>query len=227
MDSKKSLYHCAWRIGITAVLMLFMSSAPLANELRFSSNKYLYSIALPTGWMQIPSDALARLRSERFPPQAQHLIFDAAFQRGNAGNWFEWPYVVVQVIPSDRTKIRRLPTEAEFQQFVTDVSGGKVLNKAREAIDAVRNPEDRAFLKLQLAALANATVQVDVASRKYWFVLDVHDPLGGAIKTFIAGAFMPDGKVVQLNAYTKASRFNQHLGQFLTMTRSLHQSPGP
>jgi len=45
------------------------------------------------------------------------------------------------------------------------------------------------------------------------------------MNVYIAGTFMPDGSVIQLNAYTKASRIKQDLGQFLVITRSLRKTP--
>lgn len=208
-----------------AGLILVSTGSGLADELRFSSTKYFYSISLPTGWLQIPNAELVRLK-ERLPPQAQHLIYDAAFQRGNAGKWFEWPYVIVQVIPSDRTKIRRLPTEAEFQQVVSAMSGGRMMSKVKEAFDAVPNPEDKDFLNSLLPSLTAPSVQVDMANRKYRFVVDGSDP-AGAMNVYIAGTFMLDGSVIQLNAYTNASRLKQDLGRFLVITRSLRKTPRP
>jgi len=210
---------------VTLALVLILTGAALAEALQFSSTKYLYSISLPDGWIQIPDAEIARFK-ENLPPQAQHLIFDAAFQRGNAGKWFEWPYVVVQVSPPPaRTKIKRLPTEAEFQQFISAVSSGRTVSKLKEAIDAVPNPEEKAYLNSLLPSLSKASVQVDVASRKYWYVIDGNDPVSGPMKTYSAATFMSDGNIVMLHAYTKASRFREDLGQFLLISGSLRKSP--
>jgi len=57
-------------------------------------------------------------------------------------------------------------------------------------------------------------------------VVDGNDP-AGPMNAYIAGTFMPDGNVIQLNAYTKASRLKQDLGQFLVITRSLRKIPNP
>lgn len=210
---------------ICAALMLCALGTVNANDLRFTSTKYRYSLSLPPGWLQIPNAELVRIR-ERLPPQAQHLIYDAAFQRGNAGKWFEWPYVIVQIIPSDRTRIRRLPTEAEFQQVVSALSGGRMISKAKEAFDAVPNPAEKAYLNSLLPSLTSLSVQTDVPNRKYRFVVDGQDP-AGPMNVYIEGTFLADGNVVQLNAYTKASRFREEIGQFLTMARSLRATSNP
>jgi hypothetical protein len=209
----------------SAGLMLLLTGSGLADELHFSSTKYSYSISLPTGWLRVPNAELVR-HKERLPPQAQHLIYDAAFQRGYAGKWFEWPYVIIQVIPSDRTKIRRLPTEAEFQQVVSAMSGGRVIAKVKEAFDTIPNPEDKAFVNSLLPSLTAPSIQVDMANRKYRFVVDGNDP-AGPMNVYIAGTFMSDGNVIQLNAYTKANRLKQDLGQFLVIARSLRKTPKP
>jgi hypothetical protein len=205
--------------------VLILSGATLADALQFSSNKFLYSISLPDGWIQIPDAEIARFK-ENLPPQAQHLIYDAAFQRGNAGKWFEWPYVMVQVSPPPaRMKIKRLPTEEEFQQFISVVSSSRAVSKLKEAIDAVPNPEDKMYLNSLLPSLSKPTVQVNVASRKYWFVIDGNDPVSGPMKVYSAATFMSDGNIIMLHAYTKASRFSEDLGQFLLISRSLRMSP--
>lgn len=176
-----------------------------------------------------PDAEIARQKAEHLPPQAQHLIFDAAFQRGNAGKWFELPFVIVQVIPSiasDHTKIKRLPTEAEFQQLVSLMSNGRVVSEImKKTIDAVPNPEDKAYMNSLLASLSKPSVQVDVPSRKFWLVTDGNDPDAGPVKIYNAGTFMPDGNCVVIRATTKASRFKEDLGQFLVITRSLRKTP--
>jgi hypothetical protein len=200
-----------------------LGDAGQTGDVRFSSEKYAYAITLPDGWIQIPQTELARLK-ERIPPQAQHLIYDAAFQRGYAGTWFAWPYVIVQVIPPERTNLRRLPTEPEFQQVVTMLSGGRAISKVKEAIDAVQDPGEKAALESLLPSLIAPWVRADVANRKYQFVVDGNDPTG-PMNVYISGAFMPDGSVIQLNSYTEASRLKQDLGQFLVIARSLRKAP--
>jgi hypothetical protein len=180
---------------------------------------------MPPGWLRIPSAELGRLK-ERLPPQAQHLIYDAAFQRDYKGKWFEWPYVIVQVIPSNRTKVRRLPTESEFQQVVSAISGGRMMSKVKEAVDAAPSPADKVFVNSLLPSLAAPSVQVDIANRKYRFVVEGNDP-AGPMSVYIAGAFMPDGSVIQLNAYTSAIRLKQDVGQFVAISRSLRNTPSP
>lgn len=206
---------------VIALGLLFVPGLSGAQGLRFSSNKHQYSFAVPTGWSQIPDGEIARLKAERLPPQAQHLIYETAFQGGFKGTWFEWPYVIVQVIPADRTKLRRLPTEAEFEQFVRAITGGKFVEKAREAIASTPSAEDRKMLESSIASLSSATVQVDVSSRKYWFTTDLKDPAVGPLKGYIAGIFLPNGNVVQLNAYSRSNRFSQDIKHFLEIYQSL------
>ena len=163
--------------SVLALGFLCVTGPSGAQGFRFSSSKYQYSFAVPAGWSQIPDGEIARLKDERLPPQAQHLIYDAAFQRGFKGTWFEWPYIIVQVIPSDRTKLRRLPTEAEFEQFVRTITGGKIVEKVREAVASTPNADDRKMLESSIASLSSAKVQADVSSRKYLVHHGTHGPL--------------------------------------------------
>ena len=206
---------------VAALGLLSMPGLSGAQGLRFSSNKYQYSFAVPTGWSQIPDGEIARLKAERLPPQAQHLIYETAFQGGFKGTWFEWPYIIVQVIPADHPKLRRLPTEAEFEQFVSTITGGKFVKKARESIASTPSAEDRKMLESSIASVSSATVQVDISSRKYWFTTDIKDTAIGPLKGYIAGTFLPNGNVIQLNAYSRSNRFSQDIKQFLEIYQSL------
>lgn len=218
------LSFCRNTFIVLALVLILIEGAFAADALRFISTKYLYSISLPDGWMQIPDSEIVRFK-KNLPPQAQHLIYDAAFQRV-AGKWFEWPYVMVQVSPPPAgMKNQRLPTEIEFEQFINAMTSGRAVSKLKEAIDAVPNPEDRAYLNSLLLFLSKPSIQVNMASRKYWLVVDGNDPISGPMKAYSAGTFMPDGNMIVLNAYTKASRFREDLGQFLLISGSLRKSP--
>lgn len=190
-----------------------------AEELRYSNAKYNFTVSLPKGWVQIPSVEVARLK-EGLPPQAQHLIYEAAFQRGKKTEWFQWPYIIIQIIPSDRTKIRRLPTEAEFEKMVSLLSGGRALIKAKEVFDAVADPYQKAMLSSLIPSLTAPSVQTDMANRKFRFVAD-GSHLSGPMRIYTAAAFQPDGHVVQINAYTGAATFQQDLGDFVAITQSM------
>lgn len=194
--------------------MLFLNTLGYAVDFPFTSTKYHYSISLPSGWVQIP-DAVVTQQKNRLPPQAQNLIYDAVFQRGNSGTWFSSPYVIVQVIQSGRQ-----PTEAEFQKFVNVLSGGKLLTKLDGVISSIKDADDRAKVKSMAQSLSTATIQVDVARRKYQFVVNETNQ-HGTTKTFIYGYFMPDGNLIQLNAYTNANSITHDLGDFLSISNSL------
>lgn len=205
------------------VLLLFTGACFAGNSI-FSSPKYRYSVSLPDGWIQVPDAEIARFKAERLPPQAQHLIYDSGFQRGNAGQWFEWPYLLIQVIPSQRIGISRLPSEAEFQQLVSAMARGKSLSQVESAVSSVQDPNDRRYAESLIASLSSTTVQIDLKKRKYWFVSEASDPSIGAIKPFFTGYFLADGNLLQINCYSKATDFNDHLGHFAAIISSFQSS---
>src|ERR1039458_9184526 len=104
-------------ISLTALLLL----APhLSLAAVMSSADYHYKLSTPSGWVQVPASELILFKAT-LPPQAAHLIYDAAIQRQDRG-WFEYPYVVIMVTPPQVTHISRLPTESEFDSFVRGIS---------------------------------------------------------------------------------------------------------
>lgn len=207
-------------------VIFFLSAAnpTLADGLRFYSSKYQYSFAVPTGWSQIPDHVIESWKKERLPPQGMNLIYETAFQRGFNGTWFEWPYVVVQVIPLVNSKVRRLPTEQELIQFAQTYTGGKAVERIRDAIASTPSAENRKLLESSIVSLSNTKVQINVPKRQYWFTIKIMDPTLGPIKGYIAGTFMKNGNVVQINAFSLASQFEHDIEQFLEISQSLHST---
>jgi hypothetical protein len=192
-----------------------------AQELVWTSPSYGYSLTLPAGWVQIPQGELQRFRNERLPPQARRLIWDAAFQRGNPNDWFEWPYVIIQVIP---TPLRGLPTEAQFSQLVQTLGNGRAVKRAdvQEAIAAVPDATDRASVKS--IATSFSSVYTDVRARRYWMLAK---EAGQGIQVFMIGQFLENGTLIQINGYAEPAGFARTFSEFMAVSASLRTTKAP
>ena len=208
---------------VATALTLLVGVCAVAGELNYVSNKYHYAVSLPAGWTKIPDSELARFKAS-LPTQAEHLVYDAAFQRGNASSWFAWPYIIVQVIPAQRTGIQRLPTEDEFQSLVAMLTHGRAPSLVTPVVDSIQNTHDRTHLKAFLASLAAPSVQVDLASRRFRLIATAHEQ-AAPVSILMAMAFMEDGSVVQVNGYSPTSHMERNLWQFLEVARSVRAAP--
>jgi hypothetical protein len=57
-----------------------------------------YALNFPDDWQQIPDEILA-MQSPSLPALRTAGAFDVAFQPKHAGRWFEYPFIVVEVVP--------------------------------------------------------------------------------------------------------------------------------
>jgi hypothetical protein len=61
-----------------------------------------YALNFPDDWQQIPDEVLA-MQSPSLPALRTSGVFDVAFQPKHAGRWFEYPFIVVEVVPYSAT----------------------------------------------------------------------------------------------------------------------------
>jgi hypothetical protein len=131
------------------------------------------------------------------------------------------------VTPPQVTHISRLPTESEFDSFVRGISGGKLISKLGDVSSSIQDPRMRQTSSSFIASLSKTTVQVDLAHRKYSFVVDVADPSHGSLTALIIGFFTPDGGVVQLNAYSRTPEFAGDVEYFTSIADSFSSTATP
>lgn len=109
----------------------------------WTSVQFGYTISIPSGWRQIPTSEIDKFKREHLPTQVQELIWETAFQKDYDGQWFQRPYVVLQITPSSKTKPHRLPTEQDFLVIANDANMHKAApsKDLREAIAATPNAQ--------------------------------------------------------------------------------------
>jgi hypothetical protein len=207
----------------TAVHVKGESNHELELSWQWSSPNYRYAIDVPSGWIQIPTAEINESKSH-LPSGAQSLLWDAAFQRIAHPKWFDRPYLIIQIIP---TKLDAMPTESQFTAFVSTFGPGRILSPAslRDNISSIRDADDKKSAEALAASFSKSAINVDVASRRYWYALDTQGDQGVDIKALIAGQFLPDGTIVQMNAYADTYSFTtDFISQFRAMYLSLRST---
>lgn len=88
------LRYCLLVIGWC---IAFLAASP-ANAWTYHSFSYGYALSFPDDWQQIPDEVLA-VQSPALPALRTSGVFDVAFQSKRAERWFEYPFIVVEVVP--------------------------------------------------------------------------------------------------------------------------------
>ena len=114
-------------LSLIAVIMAGTVFADIDLPERFET-KDGFTIRMPEGWIAIPREMIQALADENAKslPNAPKVIYDYGFQSADSENWFEYPYLVIQV-----RRIGRLP-ESELNPIKKI---NTLLNESGKVID--------------------------------------------------------------------------------------------
>ena len=195
------------------------SSIASAGGLRFQSERYGYQLSVPSGWTQIPDDVLKE-SVDSMPAEARRLVRETGFQYKYSKEWFIYPFVIIQVVPQERTRINRMVTEKEFLDFVKQLPGLSGNRQLKNTLEAIGDQPEREWALNSLAALSKSTVKYDLPKRKYWLTVTSNEPSVGKVTTLIGGTFLANGVAVQVNAYSRTDQMDK----FALTILELHES---
>lgn len=84
------------RYIIAFVTLVCLLTTVQADQLH---KKGVFSISVPDGWVEMPTDVIDAYEKEiaKLAPNAPAQHYDYGFQSGNTENWFEYPYILIQV----------------------------------------------------------------------------------------------------------------------------------
>lgn len=178
----------------TILLGAPLARAPICNADEFHSDSYGYRIELPHDWVEIPQDVVqAALALVQKPNSTVSIIYDAGFQLDSGGQWFEYPYVLVQPLPYSEYGLYRQINEDEFPKFVRMITGmdvGKLVG------------EELSSLGRQIVAnLGAGQPQLDVADRRFLWTMNMDVQGVGPIRALTVGYFGRDS-IVQVVFYS-------------------------
>lgn len=194
--------YLLFSLSVVFLTVLFSSNMCLAGSKRhFQSEANGYSIATPEGWVEIPEEIVAERFEFLFSPESKTAYsFEMAFQQSSSGKWFEYPYVLVQVMTYSSMGLNRQIYKSEFKKIISGLTGLD--------IDDVINKNISEDAKGFISGGAIGEVSLDRENNLYVFGLEMNVEGVGKIQGQVAGHF---GKysIIQVNFYDLKSNWSQ------------------
>jgi hypothetical protein len=111
-------------------MLALLASARTASAWTYHSFKYNYSIAIPDDWEQI-SEEILTVKAPSLPAiRSGKGSFDCALQPKKTGRPFEYPYILIEVIPYSGIGYQQQVNDGEIQTIVKANTGLDPTNPA-------------------------------------------------------------------------------------------------
>lgn len=176
--------------------------APICNADQYHSKSFIYRIELPQDWIEIPQNVLHETVDALMNQKSStSIIYDAGFQLDSTDHWFEYPYVMVQILPYAKFGSHRQINEDEFPEFVRRLTGinvGKLLDKTVSS-----------DVRQLFANIDTGKPQLDVANRRYFWAINMDVQDIGPIRSIIVGYFGRNS-IVQVTFSTRRAEWNRY-----------------
>ncbi|MBN1795312.1 MAG: hypothetical protein JW804_01435 [Sedimentisphaerales bacterium] len=172
-----------WLLILVVLLSIALySERCLAREQgRFHSEVNGYLIAVPADWIQIPKYIILENFNQLISSESNlKICYETAFQYGTAETWFQYPYVIIQVMTYSNWGLNRQIYACEFKEFVKHLSG-------LDTIDVSENFSAEAQRTISDIAVGKA--YLDSNNRLYQIGLEADVANMGEIKGIIVGHF--------------------------------------
>lgn len=151
-----------------AVFWVAISSAVVGGlakgENLYHSDDHGYSITIPAGWQRVPKEIMQQQYEKHLSAKArQTVIHDVQFQLESQGEWFEGPFVLIQVIYYSKLGMAKAPHPDEFETLTRLITG----------VDIEKAKSDGVWSKDVQDSLSGAKIydiSADKAKYRYTFV---------------------------------------------------------
>jgi hypothetical protein len=188
-------------LSVVFLAVLFSSNVCLAGSKRlFQSEANGYSIAIPDGWVKIPDEILAERFKFLFSTGSKAVYsFEMAYQQSSSGQWFEYPYVLVQVMTYSKMGLNRQIYKSEFKKIISGLTGLDMDDVINEHI----SDDAKGFV----SGGAIGEVSLDQENNLYVVGLEMNVDGVGRIQGQGAGHF-GQYSIIQVNFYDLKSNWN-------------------
>ena len=202
------------KTAISVFFALFLTNASADD---YVNHQYNFRLNYDNAWQLMPNEAIAELQS-RLPAPAKHIKYTAGLMRRTSGIPFDLPYIIVQVIPSERSGISRIVTKGEFFSFVNGLRGDSL--KIKELVKGLKAPE-AGMINDFSASLPEAQIYVDSERRKLWTIVESPGQNNSIELTMMGMSFLQNGNVVQINAYCSRADLKLLYSEFYSIVDSV------
>jgi len=190
------------RIG-TATLMALAILLPLpvvAGTVNFQEAGF--SLTFPPGWIAIPREIIAQAQVEmaRAAPNAPKLQYDHAFQFGSKEQWFNYPYILIQIKRTGRVPEPQLEKLDKFDSTETSQKLQKSVGQLMSEVEIGK-------------------MRYDPAARVIWINTGSNVAELGRVSG-ISAIIPTEFGVIQMMGYAKEQDFMGFLSSFHDIVRS-------
>jgi hypothetical protein len=191
------------RLTAATLLGVFLfAAARSAGAAPFHGDAYGYQVVLPEDWVQIPDDDVkATAAAVQNPNKNNVVVFDAAFQPVAHQVPFQYPYVIVQVIPYSSMGLRRQINEDEFPEVIKAMTGANV----NEKMDTALSTEARSLV----SDAELGTPRLEKEKRRFRQTSELTVAGAGKVRGTLTGHFGRQA-LVQVCFYAKASEWDRY-----------------
>jgi hypothetical protein len=165
-----------------------------ATSTRYTSLRWGFSVEVPAGWKQVPTDVLNDATAAMQKPGGK-LVMDAAFQPAGSGRWLSYPYAMVEVIPYSQMGLHGELPESQFGDLVKSLTGTDVYKKVDEMVSTTMRG------KLSDMGVHDATL--DAPNRRFRYSISMTVAGAGRIEGESTAYFGRDA-LVQVAYYAQA-----------------------
>lgn len=205
------------RVAIFALLVVGLSEFVAAQRTQtYTSSQHGFSIDFPADWQRVPDADVKKGENtvHAASSSAASVIWEAVFQAPGGSHSFEYPYVILQVVPYS---VGRQLRDSEIEQAVNQMTGDNV----KKSMGSTGNKViDDAFSGANFG-----TAQYDSTNRIVYQSIDMNAPGVGPIKGLTVSHFGRNS-IVSVMCYDRAGHIGSSKAIFSGINSSFRFEPG-
>ncbi len=196
----------------TAAVLLCLALGGAAMAKPYHDARHGFTIDVPDDWVQVPDDSVQELSRTVLSAKGQGVAeYVAAFQ-ASRGEWFTYPYVLVQAV---HYPVNREPTTSDMREFLKSMTGFD-LSKSKDAL----TPDVRGSLRRP----ENDPPVLDENSKAFTWRVRINAQGVGPVRGTMFGHFAHT-EMVSVNCYAKEDDLAKSKPQFDAIASSFRLDP--
>ena len=197
------------RTKIIVLLVLFITIVAIGkasgNELH---QKNGFSITLPDEWVEMPRDIIDLYENKvsKQAPNAKKQHYDYGFQLESSNNWFEYPYILVQIKNTGRIPENQL-------EKLENYSFKDTINKSKKDMSSL------------MSDIQAGKMYYDKHEKIIWVRIEMNVVNVGIVSGLCC--MVPTEKgFIQVNGYSLRNKFSNYEPFFRSVSMSVSPEPG-
>ncbi len=187
------------------IVLIGASSAAYAD---MRHQKDGFSISLPSGWIEIPRDAIDNFERElsKAAPDIPTQHYDYGFQLDTARDWFDYPYVLIQVHGNGRIPEKELEKMDEYPIQES-------IERQKEGFNPI------------VSNIKAGKMYFDQDSKMIWARMEI-DVVGVGRVSCLSGLIPTEKGVIAVHGYSLEEDFSKYRPAFQVIAESVAPDQG-